>query len=366
MKKGKTLQELSAEILRQANSRKDYTAATTAMNLDDGGRFHLGTQLEFGVRDLAHRQIAEFTGIPAKYYDQMRTRTPALLAENVNTWFRETPAPRLARTLDGSLRAFLSNAYRPLDNFDLAEAVFPVLEELDLNVVSADITDTRLYVKAVHKSIEREVPKGAAMGDGSHHIFDTVAPAVFIGNSEVGGGSLYIEKGTLTKACTNLALIPSKGMRKYHVGGKTLLDSDEIRVMLSDETKAATDKAVFMQVQDILKSAFEESEFDKLVNIVKDTAERKIDAGLSEIIEVVGVKYGMTTGAKSSVLRHLAEGGSLTQYGLANAVTRAAEDEDSYDTASAFEKAGGEIMLLSNTEWKDLGKVAKSRVKVDA
>jgi len=39
----------------------------------------------------------------------------------------EKPERRMVRTLDGSTRAFLSDRYRPLDNFDLAHEVFHVL-----------------------------------------------------------------------------------------------------------------------------------------------------------------------------------------------------------------------------------------------
>ena len=62
----------------------------------------------------------------------MRSDAPALLAHNVNHWFKTQPAERMVRTLDGKARAFLSNRYRRLDNFDLLHAVMPVLAELKM------------------------------------------------------------------------------------------------------------------------------------------------------------------------------------------------------------------------------------------
>lgn len=355
MKVGKKLEDLAAEVLRQKDYKRDFIAPTSAMALDERTRLHLGDDLEFAVNDLAHQQIGEYLDIGSKYYNRMRTTNPALLAANVNSWFQKDSEPRLLRTLDGTSRAFLSNAYRPLDNYDLAEAVLPVLGDLDLQIVSADITETRLYIKAVSKTIERDVPKGQAIGDGGHTFFDTVAPAVFIGNSEVGKGSLFIEKGTLTKMCTNLAMIPAKGMRKYHVGGKTLLEDEEVYRLLSDQTKELADKALFAKVTDVLKSAFNEDHFEELVGVIKAGTEREIEpTDVNKVIEVVGNRYAMSATTKASVLGHLVKGGSLTQYALANAVTRAAEDEASYDLASEYERAGGAIMMLSGGEWKAL------------
>ena len=50
-------------------------------------------------------------------------RQPELLAENVNSWFQREPTQRMVRTLDGTVRAFLSNRYRRIDNLDIAEIV---------------------------------------------------------------------------------------------------------------------------------------------------------------------------------------------------------------------------------------------------
>jgi hypothetical protein len=354
MKLGKNLQDLAAEIVRQAETKRDFIAPTNVINMTDDLALNFSTQT-FEVNDLAHRQIAEFTGVPGRYYDLMKAEQPDLLRQNVNTWFQAKPAQRLVRTLDGRARAFLSNSYRPLDNLDLAEAVLPVLEEMNLQVVSAEITERRLYIKAVDRRIERDVPKGAALGDGGHTIFDTVSPAISISNSEVGSGALSVEAGTITKMCTNLMWFPSKGMRKYHVGAKTELGGEELFRLLSDDTRKATDKAVFMQIRDVVRNAFDETKFDGLVEEIKGTSTREITGEVVEVVNLVAERYDMNKTTRESVLKHLITGGSLTQYGLANAITRAAEDEEDYDNASGYEKIGGNVLTLSGTEWKTLG-----------
>ncbi len=46
------------------------------------------------------------------------------------------------------------------------------------------------------------------------------------------------------------------------------------------------------------------------------------------------------------MLRHLATGGDFTRFGLLNAVTRTAEDAESYDRAIELERVGGEILEM--------------------
>jgi hypothetical protein len=54
---------------------------------------------------------------------------------------------------------------------------------------------------------------------------------------------------------------------------------------------------------------------------------------------------------KSSVLRHLIEGGDLSRFGLMNAVTRTAEDVASYDRATELEALGGAVVDLTARDW---------------
>jgi hypothetical protein len=92
--------------------------------------------------DLALTQIGERTGIPAKYLGRMQGEAPKLLAANVNHWFKEAPERRMVRTLDGNIRAFLSDRYMRVDNIDVAEAVLPVLQQTEgLRILSTGVTE---------------------------------------------------------------------------------------------------------------------------------------------------------------------------------------------------------------------------------
>jgi len=75
----------------------------------------------------------------------MCEKHPDVLASTVNALFQREPDQRMIRTLDGRVRAFLSDRYRPLDNDELAEVVFPTLANLDVEILSCEITERRLY-----------------------------------------------------------------------------------------------------------------------------------------------------------------------------------------------------------------------------
>lgn len=360
MKIGRSLTELAAEIERQRESKRDILVDTRALTLDVDAK-HLqiddpGFGEPLGITDHAHGQVAEYTGIPKPYYDLMRAKAPALAARNVNHWLVEKHEPRMVRTLDGDMRAFMSNGYRALDNYDLLDAALPPMAEIGVEVVSCEVTATRLYLKVVDKRIMRDLPNGVILGQG-HYRFDTASPAMVLSNSEVGAGALAVQSSVWTHGCTNLMVIGERSIRKHHVGTRHELGEDVFR-MLSDQTRRLTDAALWAQIGDVVRGAFDEARFDAQIARIAETAENKIEADPVKVVEVTAKRYGLNDGERSSVLQHLIRGGSLTQYGLHAAVTRAAEDLDDYERASEFERLGGRIVELPKSEWRELAKAA--------
>lgn len=196
MKSGLTIVEMAQQIERQSKLKQDYLLDTRRLQVEPfGSQLYLHTfddhddplvePLE--INQIAHRQIGTHLKIPAAYYDRMLSDYPELLAENVNSWFQREPTQRMVRTLDGTVRAFLSNRYRRIDNLDIAEIVLPVIQQMeDAYFESCQITDSRMYIKVVNKRLEAEVVPG-----------DIVQSGVIISNSEVGLGSVNIQPTVL-------------------------------------------------------------------------------------------------------------------------------------------------------------------------
>lgn len=362
MKTGKSLQELAAEIERRAQAKKDLLAPTSKILMDGNAvpRLCIGDQI-FGINQIAHDQIGDYIGIPTKYYRHMQANEPLLLANNVNTWMGKKGEKRLLRTLDGTARGLLSDKYRPLENEELAEAVLPVIQELDLDVMSAEITDRRFYLKVVDKSVTRELAKiGGQFGDGRHNIIKmrVASPAITISNSEVGMGALSVLAGLYDGFCSNMATFGERSMRKYHVGAKhEMMAGQEIYSILSNEARAATDKALWLQITDVVKAAFDRAKFDALVDKVVGSAADRIEDPV-ETVSLASKRFRLSEGEGKSILKHLIEGAELSRFGLYNAVTRASADLADYDRASEFESLGGVLIDLPRHEWKELAKAA--------
>ena len=170
MKKGKTIQELAAEIDRQKKAKVDYLVNTASVHMEPCGGTPLLHVLDntgkdlvepLDVRQTAHEQIGAYLNIPRKYYERMRTEDPELLSYNVNRWFGKQPEQRMLRTIDGHARAFLSKRYRIIDNYDVAATVLPVIGEMkEARFVSTNITEDYLYIMVVNPKLTAEVVPG--------------------------------------------------------------------------------------------------------------------------------------------------------------------------------------------------------------
>lgn len=346
MKTGKSLVDLATELQRQAESKKDYLADTRAVQLEpikDGVRL-TGVNGGMAIKPLAHGQIAEAVGIPKPYYDRMLAEAPQLLADNVNTWFIRKPQRRLVRTLDNSVRAMLSDSYRPLDSYDLAEAVLPKLQEMGARVISCDVTDRRFYLKAVTDRIDGLVKVGDAMQAG-----------IAVSNSETGHGSLRVEALDFRLVCSN-GLISEQAVRKAHLGrsGGNLDAIEDAREFFRDETREADDRAFFLKVRDAVGSMFNQERFEKRLDKYREASTLMIEADPVKVVEVVAKRLTLNKTEETSVLQHLIRGGDLSMWGLVNAITRTAEDADDYDRSNDLEVMGGRVMALPAKDWKSL------------
>jgi Domain of unknown function (DUF932) len=350
MKTGISLPQLAQELTRQQHSKRDFLVQDACLRLrqvsmDDPSRLLLAFGQEAcPVTPYAHGQLAQHLGIPKAYYDKLFQQAPALLATNVNHWLQASTARRLLRTLDGTVRAYLSDRYRALDHIDLAEAVLPVLlEDSQLEVASCAITATRLYLKATTSRLTAEVKKGAVVQAG-----------IVISNSEVGAGSVRIEPLLYRLVCLNGAIVNDLAMKKSHVGRPNGQSDDAIQALLRDETKALNDRAFWATVQDVVRGTLQETTFQQIVGRWREASRQPLGGDPVQVVEVTATRFGLTEPERGSVLRALVEGGDLSRYGLANAITRASQDADDYDRATDLERLGGQITALPRSAWQDI------------
>lgn len=367
MKAGRPIEALASQILEESKAKKDYVAPTTALSMvtvpHEGKpasvalQFNVGGQTrQYAPTSLCLGQIADRVGIPSKYAERMRTEAPELLTKNVNHWFNANPEKRMLRTLSNGhsiARAFLSEKYRPLDNFDLFAAVMPRLQEAGCVIRSAEITETRFYIQASTPRIQRPVNQTITLAGGQQQVARVVEAGVIIGNSEVGCGALFVDPMIYDQWCTNGAVM-QRTLRRHHVGRRnegTVFGDEATSELFSDATRKLDDQAFWAKAIDVVNAAMSIAKFNDYVDSLVATQAQKLIGKPAEIVEVVADKFQLNDSEKENVLLQFMQGGDHSKFGLVQAVTRAAQDVESYDRAVELERLGGQIIELPPTDF---------------
>lgn len=344
-----TINELATRILAHQDSKRDYVADTRRVGFfEEGGKFGITidgiseaeeTPDSFGITKIAHEQIGTRLGIPRKYYDRMAQDAPALLVDNVRHWLIEEPAERMFRTLDGNVRAVLSNRYRRLDNYDLMQHLLPELNAIDgLDFFVTALTPERLFIRATLPGLEADIRVG-----------DTVRAGVEITNSEVGRGSLQVRPYLLRLVCLN-GMVSTVSLRKYHAGAR-IQETEDALGIFRDETLAADDRALFMKAADLVRASLTEVSFNQIVSQLRDIAEGEQIATPVAATKVLAKQLDLTESEGDTMLTFLASGGDLSQWGAVNALTETAKFAEDFGRLVELEEKAGELAALPGAEW---------------
>ena len=355
MKKGITLNELAVEIARQKNAMADYMVEPSKLQmdiidddlkirvLDNDGNDRINP-LDIGV--YAHRQIGSYLSIPQADYDLMKDKNPKLLGINVNDWLGQSTDRRMLRTIDGEARAFLSDRYKRIDNYDIAQVTLPIISQIpDVQIVSCNLTPGKMYIKAINPRLFDNVVPG-----------DTVQAGIIISNSEVGLGAVNIQPLVYRLVCENGMVVNDAVTRKTHLG--PTISEDNI-FYYSKETVEADDKAFIFKIQDTVRAAVDEAKFRMVVEQMRSAKDARMNtANVPEFVRLASRNFGITESEEKGVLQHLIEGNDLSLYGLSNAVTRYSQDVDSYDRATDLEGIGYKILTMPVKQWNRINAMA--------
>ena len=348
MKIGKaSISELVAQLKKEKEMSRDFIVPTQELHITAEENpvmvmQNRGATEVFGINENTHQQIASRLGIPYKYYQRMRSDYPELLANNVNGWFEKEPEQRMLRTMGGTARAFLSNKYRRIDNMELMQAVYPVLQEMEgVQVMSCEVTDSHLYLQVVSDKVKTEVAKG-----------DIVQAGFIISNSEIGRGAVAVQPLVYRLVCTNGMIAKENAHRRYHTGKN--IDMDDNYELFSDNTKILDDIAYFAKVQEIVRMAVDETKLNQQVIAMQKAIGVAVNPmAIAPVVEELGKTHMLSKGEQEMVVQNFLlgdnyDGGHIAhfnQFGLANAITKTANQVESYERAVDLERIGGQVLF---------------------
>lgn len=344
----KSVIDLAQAVEDARKAKRDMIADSRQLTVqNDGTTLAVNGQGVFPIDDYSHHQIAARVGIPEKYAAKMREEAPDLYATNVNRWFKQNVERRMVRTLNGKVRAFLSDRYQRIENEKVLATILPIFQQHpELQFQSLALTGSRMYLKATLPTIRGEVKVG-----------DIVEAGIEVRNGEIGNSMFEAWPFANRLVCKNGMRFPVGGFKKLHVGGRADTTED-VYEMLTDETLAADDNAFLLKARDVVMATLSETTFQKLLGKMKEAAGEKIDGDPRKAVEAVTELLSLNETESGSVLRNLIEGGDLSRWGVANAVTALANDTDDFDRGDELQGFGGRIVELGKAEWKEIAKAA--------
>ena len=356
MKQGMDIKEMIAVIKKQSDQCRDYTRSASCLVLEPDGKTltldNNGSIERFGMTEIFHSQLGASLDIPAKYYEKCREKKPDLLAFNVNTWLSASGKRQLVRTFrykdqrPDVARAYLSDRYRIFDNAPIAARILSMFMDRDRYVVaSCSVTESNMYIKLLDRQRQAEVSPG-----------DIVEGGIIVQNSEIGRGLTSVRPFLNRLVCKNGMVVDELAAKRRHVGRR--IDPLEDVTIYSQHTLDLDDQAFLGRLTDAAVFSMSEVTFQRAVDTMKNAKDAKLTGNVSQVIELASRDFGITKQEQESVFNYflLGDEGLGTDpslYGLANAVTRTAQDVESYDRATELEKTGYAMLTVSPAKWKN-------------
>ncbi|MCI4354939.1 MAG: DUF932 domain-containing protein [Thermoplasmata archaeon] len=338
--------------------------------------------------DVFDEGISEKLGIPRAYLRRLREtgvictledsgvspdRTPdfgtPLIDANVNAWLQADPNRRFLirgfRTDDpdavGIARAFLSDSYAPIDNYDVLLAALDGVRAagVDVDIVGANLSERRMRVQINAPGVTAlapiflgnyRSPFGAGQTDEGHgtvrsadgHDLPIVSAGFEIRNSETGGGAFTIVPRVVVKVCGNGMTIAREAVSKVHLGGKL----DEGIVRWSDETRQRAVELVKAKTRDAVATFLDADYVARIVARIEEQSATPVTDAVATIERVAKVHAFSETEA-ASILDCFIRSGDVTAGGVMQAVTAAAQRVESSDRAAEMEDAALDVLATA-------------------
>ena len=322
------LQFLIEELERQKPLKWDKKINSSHLEMalfENKPMFHIQDNQSFPIAKSCHSQIADKLEIPVKYYHKMETESPELLVENVNTWLKKSERDFFIRGLGESVRAFLSDRYRVIDHLDILYCTLNELQAHEAEIEDCFLSETEMNIKV----------KSQKLKDFVRHKDDLITGGLFFTNSETGHKALRVEPRMFRVKCSNGMIVEEFKTREVHLG-----NGDELY-----------DEIIYLSLRRSIRELF--SRFGEIVLMLRESTEIKINYP-QKVINNVVQQYKLSESQKENILIAFGVEPEPDKYGISNAITLAAQKEETWEKRIELEKIGGRLVALPIKEFKSL------------
>jgi|TARA_X000001388_G_scaffold57903_3_gene43166 ferritin-like metal-binding protein YciE len=309
------------------------------------------------LNDVSFNQFADNAGIDSRTAKRLQQNYPTEFDNLINAVHQKENKPKLLRTYDaGSYagedhltgRALLSDRYKTFDHAHLlASSVLPILDaDAGFELVNYHITERKLYARFKARNHTGE---GANVGD-------IMANGLGVQNSETGHGSVSVYQMYWTLACLNGMETENK-IRKAHITSARETESWSI---LSEDAKAADNKALELAIESHVKHFSNREKFDEVLEKVRAAGTDTVKCDTTTAVDNLSKVMQFTKAESKNVLEGLMStlqqrgfvGQPVSRATLMNAVTAVSNfDEISDDDRSEWQRKGGQVLNLNPSDW---------------
>lgn len=243
-----------AQLMDEAERRKDYLVPPSKLSF--AGReeptdtplanaFSLwlsgdGAAQGFRFNEFSLGQMAGQLGVPQPFIKGVIDENPYIAAHILNDLrYRLGDSRRLIREVDGTVRAVLSDRFKPMDQGRVIEMFLKAVQETGALPLDGFCTDRRYVLRAVIPQVMQPLPN------------EVVALGVHISSSDYGAGALNLSVFQIRMWCTNLAVGESV-FREVHLGGR--MNGDDGLVQWSGRTISLQSMAALSEMKDAMRA----------------------------------------------------------------------------------------------------------------
>lgn len=338
------IQELEA-IKRES---KDYIVPNDSLSMkynEYTGKYILEAETPNGFKEfipskIAFSQICEKMGIPRTYVKHCQeNERHALLVTNINSWLSR-PSNYMLRTRNTRLRAFLSDRFRLIDNYDVAMLFLETRKRLqeqgiEINIQDIKLSETNLYIKSTSPQLTAKIIPDKEEPERG----DIINGGIIISNSDIGKGRFSIKNYIEVLRCTN-GMIGEHEFSRVHIGKK--LDEGEIK--WSENTHQLKSETFWSQAKDMITSAYTKEIFQQWVDKLNGEASLTIKRPVEAVDNIVK-DFNINKEHRDDLLSEFSQHG-YNKWSLSNAVTQIAQTKENYDDQIEMERIGTRIMTV--------------------